>query len=321
MSSNVLTGLDHERLFAHLSAALPEVRHYPEASPAALEGELSCHYGVRPAEVMATNGATEAIYLMAQAFRGAHSAIMMPTFAEYADAARLHGHKVTPLYSLPCGKLPKDVDMMWICNPNNPTGSVWPKEALLEVIEKNQHVLFVLDQSYEHFTQEPLFSIAEAIEIPNVLLLHSMTKHFCVPGLRIGFITAHEALLERIRAVRMPWSMNAMALSAGSYLLSHEKDYAFDLKALLAECSRVTEALEKTRLVEVYPSQSHILLCRLRMGKALALKDYLVQEHGILIRYAGNFHGLDETHFRIAVQRRREDNDLFMKALTEYFAL
>lgn len=321
MSSNVLAGIDHSGLFAHLSAAMPEVCHYPEASPKSLEAELAVVHSIQPSEVMVTNGATEAIYLVAQAFRGAHSAIMMPTFAEYADAALLHGHTVTHLYSFPTGQLTNDVDMLWLCNPNNPTGSVIPKEDLQDVIRKNPQLLFVLDQSYEHFTMEPLFSVSEAAELPNVLLLHSMTKHFCVPGLRIGFLTGNAALLERIRRVRMPWSVNAMALSAASYLLRHKAEYAFNLESLLAERHYVEQELEKTRLVEVFPSQSHILLCRLRLGKAQALKDYLLREHGILIRHAGNFHGLDDTHFRIAVQRSREDNDSFLEALTDYFAL
>lgn len=319
MSSNVLTHPDHSGLFAHLAETMGDVCHYPEASPSSLEAEIARRHGVQPGEVMVTNGATEAIYLVAQAFRGAHSFVMTPTFSEYADAARMHGHRVTNLSlasSLSLGG--EESAIVWICNPNNPTGSVMPKDELRDMIEENPNALFVLDQSYEHFTREPLFGIAEAVEMHNVVLLHSMTKHFCVPGLRIGYVTACPSLLDAIRQMRMPWSVNQVAVSAAGYLLRHRTDYAFDLDALLAERERVAEALERMRVVEVYPSQSHILLCRLRIGKAQALKEYLLEHHGILIRYAGNFHGLDDTHFRIAVQQHREDNDAFLSAFAEW---
>lgn len=317
MSSNMLMHADHSALFAHLAKEMPRVcHHYPEAAPDTLERELALYYGVEPSQVIATSGATEAIYLTALAFRASHSAILMPTFAEYGDAAMLHGHQVTPLYALP-ERMPEGVQMMWICNPNNPTGTVIPKEELRRLMEDNPHVLFVLDQSYEHFTLEPLFTVREAADMPNVLLLHSMTKQFSVPGLRIGFATGCRPLLDQIRSARMPWSMNQLAISAARYLLAHEDDYRFDLGELLSERRYMAEALEATRVIETYPSQSHILLCRLRLGSAMALKEYLLREHGILIRYAGNFHGLDDCHFRIAVQSR-DENDALLDAIEQW---
>lgn len=318
MSSNMLMHVDHSGLFAHLAECMPLVCHYPEAAPETLEAELAARYGLAPSEVIATNGATEAIYLIAQAFRGSCSGIYMPAFAEYADAARLHSHRVVPLYAL-TEHLPQEVEMMWICNPGNPTGSVVQKEMLQEMIEENPKVLFVLDQSYEHFTRQPLFSAREAADMPNVLLLHSMTKQFRVPGLRIGFATGGAAIIDQLQRMRMPWSVNQLAICAARYLLRHERDYDFDLDDLISEKDRLAAKLEQTRVIEVYPSQCHILLCRLRFGNASALKDFLLREHGILIRHAGNFHGLDDTHFRIAVQSR-EENDMLVDAIYDFMA-
>jgi threonine-phosphate decarboxylase len=144
----------------------------------------------------------------------------------------------------------------------------------------------------------------------NVLLLHSMTKEFAIPGLRLGYITGSAALLSRIRKCRMPWSVNQLAIEAGHYLLAHKSDYALDLPALMAERKRMSRELSAIDGITVYPSDTHILLCRIEGTTATQLKDYLANNYGILIRDASNFRGLDEHYFRIAVQTPEEDNQL-----------
>lgn len=99
-SSNVYHWVNHDGLNRYLSGCLSCIRSYPEPEPYALAAELAQLHGVSPEEVCVTNGATEAIYLIAQAFRGSHSAVWIPTFSEYADACRLHGHRVEGISSL-----------------------------------------------------------------------------------------------------------------------------------------------------------------------------------------------------------------------------
>ena len=119
-SSNVYHRVNHDGLNRYLSGCLSCIRSYPEPEPYALAAELARLQGVSPEEVCVTNGATEAIYLIAQAFRGSHSAVWIPTFSEYADACRLHGHRVEGISSLE--KLTGNEGIFWLCNPNNPTG-------------------------------------------------------------------------------------------------------------------------------------------------------------------------------------------------------
>lgn len=307
-SSNVYNHFDQEGLFCFLANELDSIASYPEPQPHALAGELAALLGLREEEVCVTSGATEAIYLIAQTFRRGTSAILVPTFQEYADACRLHEHRVLNIHAL--SRIPAEADMVWLCNPGNPTGQVLPKEQLVELIEQHPDTLFVLDASYAPFTEEPLLTAQEGVGMPNVIMLHSMTKEFAIPGLRLGYITASPVLLQRIRLQRMPWSVSQVAILAGHYLLRHQDEYAINLPALLAERQRMAERLTALGCIEVWPSQSHILLCRLRIGKAAALKDYLATQHGMLIRDASNFEGLDSTFFRIAVQTREEDDEL-----------
>ncbi|MBR8724888.1 threonine-phosphate decarboxylase [Bacteroides pyogenes] len=314
-SSNVYNRVDHSGLYRRLSERLEVTTAYPEPEPYSLEGKIARKYGLSAVEVCVTNGATEAIYLIAQTFRSQTSAVLMPTFSEYADACRLHGHRVKPFFSPEA--LPDEAGLVWICNPNNPTGEVRRKRLLEELILSHPDCLFVIDQSYEYFTLEPLFTMKEAAAMPNVVLIHSMTKKFAVPGLRIGYFTASESLVVRIRSHRMPWSVNALAIEAGHFLLDEGDRIAADVPALLDESKRLAERLAATGLVEVWPTDTHYMLLRLRIGKASALKEYLAGEHGMLIRDASNFEGLDERFFRIAAQTP-EENDRLVEAVGQW---
>lgn len=323
-SSNVCPDIDLSGLKAHLRACLDTLGSYPEPEPYTLEARLADRFRLPKGGVCVTNGATEAIYLLAQTFRGSGSAVVQPTFSEYADACRMHAHTVKTLYALPGPReqyrLPEGVGMLWLCNPNNPTGLVTDREILTRVVERNPQVCFVIDQSYEAFTLERLWTPAEAAAFPNVLLLHSLTKRYAVPGLRLGYVTGVPSLLQRLRANRMPWSVNQLAIQAGMYLLDHPEEAPMEVEPYLRETRRLRQRLESLGAVEVWDTQTHFLLARLRVGRAAALKDYLAKEHGLLIRDASNFEGLDDCFFRIATQRP-EENDRLVAAIAQWLEI
>lgn len=302
-SSNVYAHFDHSGLFQHLAAQLPRVTNYPSPSPDALEEALAKHHGIRREEVMATNGATEAIYLVARAYSHHGMVIPQPTFSEYADACRVAGANI--LTHPNEGEQP----LTWLCVPNNPTGDVLPKEKL----PKGP---LVLDASYSAYTFCPLLTAKEAVERGNVLMLRSMTKDYGIPGIRLGYVIGAEQMLRPLKALRMPWSIGALTIEAGCYLLRHHSAYAIPLDLLLSERMRMAEALEKMG-IHTHPSDSNILLCwGNSYGTAAALKERLASQHGILIRDASNFPGLTLQHFRIAVQTPSE-NDNLLNALHE----
>ena len=314
-SSNVYNRIDHSGLYQRLNERLSTICSYPEPMPYSLESEIARRYSLTPRQVCVTNGATEAIYLIAQVFQGRISAVLGPTFSEYADACRVHRHKVKPFYSLDA--LPEDAELVWICNPNNPTGEVRNKEDLKALVDSHPDKLFIFDQSYEYFTLKSLLGIKEAASFPNVILLHSMTKQYAIPGLRVGYFTASEGLTDDVRCRRMPWSVNRLAIEAAKYLLEEGDGISADIPQLLAERERLTNLLLATGMLEIWPTDTHYMLIKLRMGKAAALKDFLAVNHGILIRDASNFEGLDERFFRIATQTP-EENDKLVKAISEW---
>jgi len=322
-SSNVYNHFCHDGLYAHLASRMDCIRNYPPPTPSELEKKIASLHGISPDEVIVTNGATEAIYLIAQAFSEYTSQILQPTFTEYEDACRLFKHEIVAPPIPPRGEHLDSINcilktphsggrggaLFWLCNPNNPTGQVIPKSILESAIASHPDTIFIIDESYAPFTMQPLVSTSMS-GAKNALLLHSMTKEFAIPGLRLGYITGSAALLSRVRKCRMPWAVNQLAIEAGHYLLAHKSDYALDLPALMAERERMARELSAIDGITVYPSNTHILLCRIEGTTAAQLKDYLANNYGILIRDASNFRGLDEHYFRIAVQTPEEDNQL-----------
>lgn len=301
-SSNIYAGFCHDGLFAHLRDSMSLITRYPDPSPRSLEERLAETLGVKAEELMVTNGATEAIYLIARAYRDFQAVVAQPTFAEYADACRANHAS--------------ERSLRWICNPNNPTGSVMTKEELEAQMTSHPNDIFVLDASYASYTEKVVMSAVEAVALGNVLMLGSMTKDYGVPGLRLGYVVGPSVLLEAVRKECMPWSVNALAIEAGHYLLNHRQDYRIPLRMLLAERQRMERELQALG-VATTPSDSHMLLCRLPKGTAHELKEYLAREHGILIRDASNFATLTPQHFRLAMQTEAQNN-AFLNAFKQW---
>lgn len=312
-SSNIYSRQDLSALQEHLCSHINVIHSYPEPDAGSLIRLLAEQNGVTEQNLCVTNGATEAIYLIAQTFAHAKSAIFYPTFSEYGDACKINKHTVQQIKSL--DEVPADTDLVWLCNPNNPTGTVIDKNVLIEYIKGHSNQYIIIDQSYEHFTLKELFSISEAVQFQNVILLHSMTKHFAIPGLRLGYITAHADTVMNISGYCMPWSVNGLAIEAGKFLL--ENGQAMDITNYLKETKRLQKNLECLQKIIVSPTDTHFFLCKLAERKASDLKRYLIDSYSILIRDASNFYGLDKHYFRIATQSS-EENDLLVKAIKEW---
>lgn len=326
-STNIHSAFDHGPLMEMLARSGYAVASYPEPAPVSVERAVADMVGCMPDEVMAANGATEAIYLIAIEFAGKNSAILAPTFREYQDSCRMHSHKISFIDSLEVlsesgkGGVTERFDTVWLCNPNNPTGQVIPRERLLEVIAANPETVFVIDQAYSDYTLLPVLTARDAVEAGNVVLLGSLTKRFAVPGLRIGYAVGASVLLDRFSRWRMPWSVNGPAIAGALYLLARRSEYLIEASGLHAEALRISEEFRKMG-IDVTPTDCNFILCRLPdvNGKEVHmtdLKEYLIEEAGILIRDASNFEGLDGRYFRIAAQSP-EENDLLISKVREY---
>lgn len=318
-SSNIYSHADLSGLKKHLSGRMDVIGSYPEPEPYSLEKALAEECGIEANEIMVTNGATEAIYLAARLTNeklagSGINLISMPTFSEYADACRMAGGKTMSSESGYIGKATH-----WMCNPNNPTGTVISGKELLNIAAESKNDIFVIDQSYEHYTTLKLISDREGADAGNIILIHSMTKQFCIPGLRLGYVTASPQLISRLKALRHPWSVNALAIEAGLYLIQNKEKAISDVGGLLDEAQRLRNELNKIDGVSVRPTKTNFMLASLKGRKAADLKEFLVNSYGILIRDASNFEGLDSSYFRVAAQTRAE-NDMLVMAIKDFMS-
>ena len=362
-SSNIFAHADMSELKAHLCRNIHLIDNYPEPSPHSLEQLIASKTGVSPDSVLVTNGATEAIYLIAQALASVSSAQAsasssqasvslvqvesaphiapcthfctgpQPTFSEYADASLLQGLKeekwspvtspimpiepiepimpIKPIMPIPSPKpIPQNnpSTLLWLCNPNNPTGSIYTPSEISDLARRYAYV--VVDQSYEGLTLAPMMKPCEAAASQNIIQIHSLTKTYAIPGLRIGYVVASPTVVGMLRGYVRPWSVNALAIEAGRWLLNHDLKAVPDLPAYLEETQRLRQQLNLIPGIETAPTHTNFILARVATTTAACLKDALARHHHILIRDASNFSGLTPHHFRVSAQTPEENNFL-----------
>jgi threonine-phosphate decarboxylase len=314
-SSNVWYGADNGGLLQHLKENLSKITRYPEVVPCELAIKIANYHGLDAQHVIITNGATEAIYLIAHTFQGLNSTIVFPTFSEYADACVLYNHKIIYVHEK---ELVQDYNpakgLMFICNPNNPTGKAYPSSFIEYLTFNNSETLFVVDEAYVDFTKNNCSAVSLIKKYENLVIIRSLTKKFCIPGLRLGYLLAGEKLISRINNFRIPWSVNSLAIEAGNYLFSHLPDYRIPLDEWLANTGYLKAEMDAIPGFKTMTTDTTFFLCTTQKSGATDLKQYLLAEHGILIRDASNFKGLDGRYFRICTQSGRE-NTILTEAL------
>jgi threonine-phosphate decarboxylase len=309
-----------------LRRELPDIRRYPDPDCRRLRDRLAALHGISREQVIVGNGANELIYLIAQTFRPKRVAIAEPTYTEYLRASRSIGAEVdhwlpeddeefTPeLFD------PKDADLVWLCNPNNPTGKLWPQGCLLASwIEAHPRTLFVVDESFMPLCRDAAFrsvipSLRDVIppqnQPSNLVVVRSLTKFYTLPGLRLGYaLTSVERALS-LRAHAVPWSVNTLAQTAGLHALD---DLEFEKQTdqwLGGEARSFADSLSADRRhLRSLESQVNFVLVRLQGLPADRAVTWLA-ERKIAVRDASNFVGLDQRYIRISARTRRDNLQL-----------
>ncbi|PVZ07002.1 pyridoxal phosphate-dependent aminotransferase [Porphyromonas loveana] len=320
-STTVWSGGDMERLGAHLAENLGCIYHYPEPDAGTLRQMLAKRNGVDKSAILVTNGPTAAIYQIAQSFRGSRSLIAIPSFSEYEDACRMYEHVIS-FYPTTEDISKADfshIDFCWLCTPNNPDGRQLQRAELMRLLNDHPETTFILDQSYVSFTTEEVIRPADIKNRKNLVMIHSFSHAYGIPGLRIGYIVANKDFMKRVAAFSTPWSVNALAIEAAKFILIHPAQFTLPIRKWQRNTVDFITALSRIDGVEVHPSGTTFFLLRLKKGTAAELKKYLLEEHKMLIRDASNFRGLDESYVRLTTQSPAE-NQLFIKALQQFLS-
>ncbi len=314
-SSNVYYKGFSDRLSSYLMDCLYKINNYPESNAQRLQTALADWHRVTPAQVLVTNGATEAFYLVAHAYRRKSATIVIPAFAEYEDACRandllikhLHWDELHPQTIF-------DTDIVFFGNPNNPTGAILHRHTIQQLLEANPEVIFVVDEAYVDFTVDVVSVVAYLDLYSNLIIIKSLTKTYSIPGLRLGYVLSNEIVINSILPSKMPWSVNALAIEAGLFIARHRQEMLLPVAALTMDTLGLINDLNALGNISIVKTHTNFFLCHTSKGSAADLKQYLLQTSGLLIRDASNFKSLTPQHFRIATQRP-EHNTLLVKGI------
>jgi len=303
--------------------ALQDVDSYPDPDSTGLVMAAAERYKVWPTQVVAGNGASELLFAVA-GLKGFRRAIIpSPTYVDYARSCKAHGLPVEePLLTddfkvdFPAmGPLLTTPSLVFLCSPNNPSGSLISAADVREVAAMFPRSVFVVDESFAEFLPGDADRLTRD-RPSNVITVLSLTKTYAIPGLRLGLAFADPDMILRIRRSMPSWSVNGLAQKVGERCL---RDTAYleetrERTKLLRE--ELASGLRQVPGIKVMPGSANYLLCRMdRVGQdATRLQERLLMEHRIGIRLCGNYTGLDDCWFRVAV-RGREDNEKLVRAM------
>jgi L-threonine-O-3-phosphate decarboxylase len=294
---------------------------YPDREALALRRALAERLNVPPDRIVAGNGTAELFWLVALAFlrAGDRVLILEPTFGEYRRVAGLMGARVAAWDARPELAFrvePEEVArrlgelrhrLAFVCNPNNPTGTLLPPEAIRAWADAHPDTLFVVDEAYLAFAPEIRSALTQ--DVANVVVLRSMTKDYGLAGLRLGYAVGQEAVIAALRQVRPAWNVNALAQAAGVAALADEAHLRDSMAMLRQAKAELAIALAELGLSPL-PSAVHFFL--VHVGDGGAFRQALLKE-GILVRDCASF-GLP-AYVRIAT-RRPEENARLLAAIT-----
>ena len=308
-----------------IEQAAAQADRYPDPLCRALRAAIAQKEAVPPEHILCGNGAVDLIFRAVLARKPRKALVTAPSFAEYAAALETVDCEIIR-YALMEERdfrleedflqaITPDVDMVFLCQPNNPTGLTSPRELLLHIAARCRDfgTLLVLDECFTDFldASEAHSLKGELERFPNLLILQAFTKLYAMAGVRLGYaLCADTALLEALAKAGQPWAVSSLAQAAGIAALG-ETDYVQQLRRLIGE-ERPWLLGELTALgLRVIPGEANYLLFACARPLTLPLR-----QRGILIRSCANYPGLDERWYRVAV-RTHEENQHLVAALRE----
>lgn len=293
---------------------------YPDIDYVELRTAIGDYNNCHIDNVVVGNGATEVLFLYMKAVKAKKVLIIAPTFAEYERAARAAGRDVKffPLskdFSLNENMLLEfitDEDVVVMCNPNNPTGKFQNLEKIKKIadfLERKNKKLFI-DEAFIEFVDDWKDKTAFLLKHKNIFILRALTKFFALPGVRLGYgLTYDESILDEIKNIREPWSVNGVAEIAGKTMLLdtlyiHETENWIKKEKLW-----FYEELCKIDNIEVTPTETNFILVKLLNDNAKSFRKKMI-ENGVLVRDASNFMFLDESYIRLAIKDRKKNEQV-----------
>ena len=300
--------------------------NYPDITYYNLKKEISNYENINMENLFLGNGAAECIFNVVRAINPKNTLLLAPSFSEYEEAIKSIKSNIEYYFLKEENKfridneilkrLTSNIDLLFICNPNNPTGVLTSKIHLEKIIKKasQNNIYVVVDESFMDFVKDSYkYSVKELLnKYTNLVIIKSVTKFYAIPGLRMGFgITKNKELLKNVDSVTMAWNVNSLASEATISGLRDKEYIEETIDYVQKEKEYLCNNLSKIKSINIFePSVNFIFFS---IDKDIDLKKELLKQ-GIIIRSCSNYNGLDNSFYRIAV-RTREENDKILKVL------
>lgn len=282
-------------------------------------------YRVCAEQVICGNGAAELIFTLCRALSPKRALLLAPTFAEYQQALESVGCKITYQYLLEensfalqedfLQKLTKEIDIVFLCNPNNPTGILTEKEFLLQVLQKcrENEIFLVVDECFLDFVECPdRYTLKnELSSYEKLFILKAFTKRYAMAGIRLGYgLTRNAVLLEQMESCVQPWNISTIAQECGIAALQEQEYVEYGRKVIFREREYLKTELKNLGLKVFDSKANYLFFC----GPEDLFERCLQKQ--ILIRSCRNYEGLKQGYYRIAV-KRHEDNEKLVQVLKQ----
>lgn len=301
--------------------AMAELARYPDGAGFALKAALCAKLSVQPGQIVLGNGSNDVLDLVARAFLGpgtsavfsAHAFAVYPIATQSTGAtcvvapARNHGHDPDAMLAA----VREDTRVLWMANPNNPTGTFLPWETLRAFLKDvPDHVLVVLDEAYGEYLPLELRAntVAWLDDHPNLFISRTFSKAYGLAGLRVGYGLAHPGVIDLLNRVRQPFNVNAMAQAAATAALGDDAFLAKSFALNQAGMTQLAQGLARLGLTWI-DGQGNFLC--VRVGDAADIHRQLLSA-GVIVRPVANY-GLPE-FLRVSVGLDTE-NARFLDAL------
>ena len=307
-------------VWTSIQQGMTDIVNYPDPESSALRKVLSKNFQIPTDSIMVGNGAGDLIFTIVQALKPKKVVIPLPTFSEYERAARSVGSEVSyiPLGSEGWAKFKqwddllwreylKECDILFLCSPHNPTGSVLPKDLFERILDLTKELgcRILFDESFLDFLPDNFRqSTRTYLEMnEHLIVLYSLTKFYSLPGLRLGTVFAHKSLLAAFDQCRDPWSVNVLAQHAGIAALE-ALNFPDDVREKL-RASRAFFYQEFTDCgfsnLRLWPTTVNFALIEVLNHTSGELIHHLGRL-GILVRDCANFKGLSGDFIRVAIK-------------------
>ena len=329
MSSNINPLGPPSGLLDFLKENLMSLTELPEVDSEEAIRYFAEYMHSAPERVIAGNGTTQFIYALPSVLKTKSALILGPTYSDYADACALHHIESSSILaeesedfrpnmdSIKANLMGKDT--VFICNPNNPTGSHIPFDKLHRLCGAHSKTNFIIDESYLPFVIGAEKESMANSGLENVIVLASLSKIFRIPGLRIGFTISSPKTIEKLRKHLLPWSVNSLAQAAVRYLVMQKtRAEAFVQNSRMFFENQRQHFYQRLRHIpnaKAYPSATPFVLVKLPSTMTSDEIWTRLSKEKILIRNCSNFYGLSDRYIRISL-KTPEANQMIAQKLS-----